>query len=114
SATTARNWPGSCRGRPRRGSVQSSLLTPSRARRPTARVVIHPRRQTQPAVHRLFPDRIARRRERRRVERADGDTADRRVAVAFPIQIAAAIGAEVEADAVAAIGAALVDLPLAF
>src|SRR5260370_7934799 len=65
-------------------------------------------------MHRLFPDRIARRWERHDVECADRDAADGRVAVAFPVQIAAAIRAEIKADPIAAIGAALVDLALAF
>src|SRR5260370_31095746 len=65
-------------------------------------------------MHRLFPDRIARRRERHDIERADRDAADRRVAVTLPLQIAAAIRAEIKADPIAAVGAALVDLALAF
>src|SRR5439155_26312299 len=63
---------------------------------------------------RLLPDRVARRREGLDIERTHRDAADSRVAVAFPIEVAAAIGAEVEADPVAAVGLALVNLALAF
>src|SRR5258705_4602722 len=73
-----------------------------------------PVRQAEPGMHRLLPDRIARRREGGDIERADRDPTHRRVAVAFPVQVAAAIRAEIKADPIAAVGAALVDLALAF
>jgi hypothetical protein len=45
-------------------------------------------------------------------ERADCDPADRRVAVSFPIEGAAAIRAEMKTNGIAAVGVAFVDLPL--
>ena len=75
-------------------------------------MVVHFRRHAEPRVHRLLPDRVARRRKCRCVERADCDPADRRVAVSFPIQRRAAIRAEMKSNAVATIGFALVDFPL--
>src|SRR5215471_6929279 len=71
------------------------------------------RRQAEPGMHRLFPDRVARRREGVDIEGADRDTADRWVAVALPIEIAAAIRAEMKADLVAAVGDAREDVALA-
>src|SRR5262249_19048354 len=47
------------------------------------------------------------------VERANRDAADRRVAVALPIEVAAAIGTEIKTDLVAAIRAARKDVALA-
>ena len=76
--------------------------------------VMHcPVRQPEPGMHRLLPDRIARRREGGDIERADRNPAHRRIAVALPVQVAAAIRAEIEPDVGAAIGPALVDLPFA-
>src|SRR5260370_23433416 len=71
-------------------------------------------RQTEPRIHPLFPDRVARRRKGRRVERAHCHSADRRVAISFPIECAAAVRAEMKSNAVAAVGVAFVELPLAF
>jgi hypothetical protein len=76
-------------------------------------VVLHPRREAEPSILRLFPDRIAGRWKGRRVERAYGHTADRGVAIPFPIERAAAIRAEMKSDAIAAVGTAFVDFPLA-
>ena len=76
-------------------------------------VVVHPRRQAEPRIHRLLPDRVAGRWKGRRVERAHRDPADRRVAVSFPIKRAAAIRAEMKSNAIATVGIAFVDLPLA-
>ena len=76
-------------------------------------VVVHPRRQPEPRINRLLPDRVVGRWKGRRVERAHRDPADRRVAVSFPIERAAAIRAEMKSNAIAAVGVALVDLPLA-
>jgi hypothetical protein len=82
-------------------------------RRSTLLVVIHSFRQAEPSVHPLLPDRVAGRCKRRGVERAHRDTADTRVAVPFPVQRAAAVRAEMKPNAVAAVGIALIDLPLA-
>ena len=73
----------------------------------------NPRRQAEPGIHRLLPDRVARRWESRRLERTYRDPADRRVAVTFPIERAAAIRAKVKPDAIARIGLALVNFALA-
>src|SRR6266513_232792 len=62
--------------------------------------VMHcPVRQAEPGMHRLLPDRIARRREGGDIERADRNPAHHRVAVAFPVQVAAAILAEIKGGA---------------
>src|SRR5436190_366238 len=71
------------------------------------------RRQAEPGVHVFLEDRRSRRRQARRIEGAAGNPAAQRVAVAFPIQVAAAILAEIEPDVGAAIGAALKDLVFA-
>src|SRR5690348_4307683 len=76
-------------------------------------MVFHPRRQAKPQMHRLLPDRVAGRWKYRCVKRTHGDSADRWVAVPFPINRAAAIRAEKKSNAVAAVGVALVDLPVA-
>ena len=70
-------------------------------------------RESQPGMHRLLPDRVARRRESIDIEGADRDAADGRVAVALPIEIAAAMRAEMKADLVAAVGPAREDFALA-
>ena len=75
-------------------------------------MVLHARRQAEPRIHRLLPDRVAGRRKGRRVERTYSDPADRRIAVPFPIERAAAIRAEMKSNAIAAVGIALVNLPL--
>src|SRR5215469_4658017 len=67
-------------------------------------------RDIKPAVLRLLPLRIGRQREIWIGKAAHGDPAKSRVAIAFPIQIAAAIGAEVKADPVAAIAVTLVNV----
>ena len=64
-------------------------------------------------MHRLIPNRVAGRWKGRRVKRNYRDPADRWVAVPLPINSAAAIRAEMKSNLVAAIGVALVDLPLA-
>jgi len=74
---------------------------------------LHPRRQAEPRIDRLLPDRVARRWEGRCVKRAHRDPADRRIAVPFPIERAAAIRAEMKSNAIAAVGVAFIDLPLA-
>ena len=74
-------------------------------------VVIHPFREAEPRVHRLLPDRVAGRRKGR-VERTYCNPADRWVAVSFPIKRGAAIRAEMKSNAIAAVGIALVNLPL--
>src|SRR5437868_4268914 len=84
-----------------------------RGRRPTLPVMRDFGRQAQPGMHRFLPDRVARRRERARLECAHRDPAHCRVAVAFPIQSRAATRAEVKTDAFAAVGVALKDLALA-
>jgi hypothetical protein len=63
-------------------------------------------------MHRLLPNRVAGRRESRDIESAHGHSADRRVAVPFPIERAAAIRAEMKSNAITAVGIALVNLPL--
>jgi hypothetical protein len=68
--------------------------------------------QPKPCVHRLLPNRVARRGEGRRVKRAHRDPADRRIAVPFPIQGAAAVRAKMKSNAIAAIGIALINLAL--
>src|ERR1700751_2186598 len=75
-------------------------------------VVIHPFREAQPRMHRLFPDRIARRLKGRRVERTYCNPTDRWGAVSFPIKRTAAIRAEMKSNPITAVGVALVDLPL--
>src|SRR5437588_12739210 len=67
-------------------------------------MVLNGRRQAEPGIHRLLPDRIAGRRKRRRIKCAHCDSADSRVAVSFPVQGAAAVRAEMKSNAVAAIG----------
>src|SRR5215471_12126964 len=64
-------------------------------------------------MHRFLKDRVAGRWKCRCVERTHCDPADRWVAVPFPIKGGAATRAEMKSDAVAAVGIALVDLPLA-
>src|SRR5947207_2888700 len=68
--------------------------------------------QAEPSMHRFFPDRVARREGIHR-EGADRDTADGRVAITLPVQIAAARRAEVKADLVAAVGGAREDFAFA-
>lgn len=75
-------------------------------------VVLHIRRQPEPLMQRLFPDRIAGRRESRDIESAHGHSADRRIAISLPIKRGAAIRAEMKSNPIAAVGVALVDLPL--
>src|SRR5947207_1233983 len=74
--------------------------------------------QAEPGMHRFFPDRVARRREgihREGIHRegADRDAVDGRVAIALPVQVAAARRAEMKADLVAAVGAAREDFAFA-
>ena len=64
-------------------------------------------------MHRFFKDRVAWRRKGRRVKRTHCDSADRGVAVPFPIEGGAATRTKMKSDAVTAVGIALVDLPLA-
>src|SRR5260370_29912980 len=71
------------------------------------------RRQAEPFVHVFLEDRRGRRRQIRVHEGAAGNPAPERVAVAFPVQAAAAIWAESEPDVGAAIGPALKDLVFA-
>ena len=103
----------------RRGSFISAnvggvAVVPSlRGRRSALLVVIHAFRQAEPCVHPFLPDRIARRRKRRRVKRAHCDSADGGVAVSFPVQGATAVRAEMKSNAVAAVGVAVIDLPFA-
>jgi hypothetical protein len=78
----------------------------------TLPVVLQMRRQAKPRMHRLLPNRVAGRRESRDIESAHHDPADRRVAVPFPIECGAAIRAEMKSNAIAAVGIALVNLPL--
>src|SRR5437762_1258942 len=82
-------------------------------RRSALLVVIHPFRQTEPCVHPFLPNQVAGRRKRGGVKSADCDSADSRVAVSFPVQRAAAVRAEMKSNAVAAVGVAVIDLPLA-
>jgi hypothetical protein len=69
-------------------------------------------RQAKPRMHRLLPNRVAGRRESRDIESANGHSADRRIAVSLPIKRGAAIRAEMKSNPIAAVGVALVDLPL--
>src|SRR5438477_10186788 len=69
--------------------------------------------QAEPGMHRFFPDRVARRREGIHREGADRDAADGGVAIALPVQVAAAMRAEGKADLVAAVGAAREDFAFA-
>jgi len=62
---------------------------------------------------RLLPDRVAGRWKCRRVERTHCDSTDRRVAIPFPIKGGTATWAKMKSNAVAAVGVALVDLPVA-
>ena len=63
-------------------------------------------------MHRVFPDRVAGRRESRDIESAHGHSANRRIAVSLPIKRGAAIRAEMKSKPIAAVGVALIDLPL--
>jgi hypothetical protein len=74
-------------------------------------VVIHLWRQSEPGIHRLFPDRIAGRREGRGVKRTHSYSANGRVAISLAIERAAAIWAEMKSKAITAVGVALVNLP---
>jgi hypothetical protein len=76
-------------------------------------MMLYPRWQAEPWIDRLLPYRIAWRREGRPIECPYRDPADRRIAVAFPIERAAAIRAEVKPDAMAAVGIAFIDPALA-
>src|SRR5579862_8875199 len=71
------------------------------------------RRQAQPRVHVFFENRGGRRRQIRADKGPARDPAPRRVAVAFPIEVAAAIRAEIEPDVGAAVGPALEDFVFA-
>jgi hypothetical protein len=75
----------------------------SRSQWPALRVTGHALWQAEPGMHRFLPDRVARRRKGARVEGADRNTANRRIAVALPVQGRAADRAEMKADEVAAI-----------
>jgi len=72
-------------------------------------VVIHLWRQSEPGIHRLFPDRIAGRREGRGVKRTHSYSADGRVAISFPIKRGAAIRAEMKSNPITTVGVALVN-----
>src|SRR5437763_6730661 len=85
----------------------------SGARRAALRVMWDSGRQAEPGMHRLFPNRVARRREGIHREGADRDAADGRVAVTLPVQVAAATRAEVKPDLIAVVGAAREDVALA-
>src|SRR5215471_16000958 len=76
-------------------------------------MVVQMLRQAKPRMHRLLPDGVAGRRKGRYVERANCRTANRRIAISFPIERGAAIRAEMTSNPIAAVGVALVDLPLA-
>ena len=78
----------------------------------TLPVVLQMRRQAKPRMHRLLPNRVAGRRESRDIESAHGHSADRRIAVPFPIERGAAIRAEMKSNPITAVGVALVNLPL--
>jgi hypothetical protein len=78
----------------------------------TLPVVLQMRRQAKPRMHRLLPNRVVGRRESRDIESAHGHSADRRIAVSLPIKRGAAIRAEMKSNPIAAVGVALVDLPL--
>jgi len=69
--------------------------------------------QGEPDMHRLLKDRIGRRRKSTNLERSYGDPTDRRIAVTLPIDCAAAVGAEMETDAIPGVGPALVNLTFA-
>jgi len=75
-------------------------------------MVLHSRRQPEPAMHRLFPDRIAGRWKGRRVKRTHSYPADGEVAISLPIERASAIRAEMKSNLITAVGVALVNLPL--
>jgi hypothetical protein len=75
-------------------------------------VVIHLWRQSEPGMHRLLPDRVAGWRKGRWIKRANRDPTDGRVAISLPIQRGAATRAEMKSNAIAAVGVALVNLPL--
>ena len=76
-------------------------------------MVVHAWRHAEPRMHRFLKDRVAGRRKCRCLERTHCNSADRGVAVPFPIEGGAATRAKMKSDAVAAVGIALVDLPLA-
>jgi len=64
-------------------------------------------------MNRLFPDRIAGRRDVRGVKRTHSYSADGGVAISRPIERAAPIRAEMKSNAKTAVGIAFVDFPLA-
>src|SRR6516165_7674456 len=76
-------------------------------------MVVHVRRQVEPVVHRLLENRIARWQKRSHFKCANRYTANSRVAITFPINGAAAVGAEVETDARPRVGIALKSAPSA-
>src|SRR5215469_8496402 len=76
-------------------------------------MVVHAWRHAEPRMHRFLKDRVAGRRKCRCLERTHCNSADLGVAVPFPIEGGAATRAKMKSDAVAAVGIALVNLPLA-
>ena len=76
-------------------------------------MVVHAGRHAEPRMHRFLKDRVAGRRKCRCLERTHCNSADLGVAVPLPIEGGAATRTKMKSDAVAAVGIALVDLPLA-
>src|ERR1700730_5246092 len=93
------------------GVLSSSAV--GRRRRHSLSKTIGFLRQAQPRVHSLLPHRKGRRGKTGVGKRTDGDPVIFRGAVALPIDVAAAVRAEVKADLEPAIGHARVDLVLA-
>jgi hypothetical protein len=74
------------------------------------REMIYSGRQSDPMMHRLLVDRVSRGRKLRIRERAHCDTVFIWESFTLPINVAAAIRAEMKADLVAAVGIARVNL----
>src|SRR5215469_11738420 len=78
------------------------------------RIVLSYDRYSEPVVLRVLPLGIGRQWEIGIGKAAHGDSAYSRIAVSFPINIAAAFRAEMKANAITAVAAPLINLALAF
>lgn len=96
--------------------VSGLLLITGRGRRrnQSALRMLHPIRQLKPIMSRFLVDGNQGRRKCRVCESADGDDAEVRVEVAFPIERRAAIRAEMKSNLAPLRGVALEGFPLSF
>lgn len=94
----------------------AGLLVTGRGRRrnQSALRMLHPIRQPKPIMSRFLVDGNQGRRKCRVCESADGDDAEVRVEVAFPIERRAAIRAEMKSNLAPLRGVALEGFPLSF